>query len=158
MKTTLTLLFFLCSLHLFAPTYNNEITHNRIYLYAWAEREMKVRKILQTIRIIESSDNYQAKGGSGEYGAYQYLLSTWKAESKRHFGFEANIESPEWQDMVSEMKVKRLIDQGYSIREIASIWNSGRPTYEGRKGINRHGVRYNVPKYVEKFNQIFYSL
>ena len=111
----------------------------------------KIELILETIRWIESRNNYHIKGGSREYGAYQFTPSTWRDHCKLFFGRQLNIKSPANQDVIAQMKIERLIDKGYELDEIASIWNSGSPKWKGKIGVNRYSVQYNVPRYVRKF-------
>lgn len=115
-------------------------------------KEQRIHNILLTLRTVESGNNYAALGGSGEYGAYQYTPSTWKYYCMMFFGEYLDIKVPENQDKVSAAKVQLLIDKGYTDQQIAAVWNCGRPDdWEGRIGINSHGVPYNVPRYVQKF-------
>jgi hypothetical protein len=62
------------------------------------------------------------------------------------------------QNKVAYSRIKELKDQGYHANQIASIWNSGRPDFEGRVGTNKFGVQFDVPAYVSKvgraYNQI----
>jgi hypothetical protein len=118
---------------------------------AQKKREQRIDNILLAIRTIESQGNYEAVGWSGEYGAYQWMPESFAQFSYRYFGELLDITLPENQDKVARKKVEELIDKGYTEEQIASIWNSGRPSYEGRIGVNKFGVRYNVPRYVNKF-------
>ena len=117
-------------------------------------RERDVINIMRTIKIIESGGNYYVRGHSGEYGAYQYQRDTWRRYSLQLTGevlpmTEAN------QDLVTMLKVKQLYDRGYSVEQIASVWNSGRVSWHGKRGINRWGQRYDVPRYVRNFVGIY---
>ena len=115
-------------------------------------RYQRVENILSTIRILESANDYSAEGGSGEYGAYQFKFSTFDKFSREYFGELLDIKIPENQDMVARKKVEALIDAGFSDTDIAAIWNSGSHLgWQNKAGVNKHGVRYNVPRYVEKF-------
>ena len=115
------------------------------------KREQRIDNILLTLRTIESQGDYEAVGKSREYGAYQFTPESFAQYSYRHFGELLDITLPENQDKVARKKVEELIDKGYTEEQIASIWNSGRASYEGRVGVNRFGVRYDVPKYVNNF-------
>ena len=115
------------------------------------KREQRIDNILLSLRTIESHGDYEAVGGSGEYGAYQFTPESFAQYSYRHFGELLDITLPENQNKVARKKVEELIDNGYTEEQIASIWNSGRASYEGRIGVNKFGIPYNVPKYVNKF-------
>lgn len=134
---------------------NNKITNN---LLAENELNMKVQLILKTIRIIESGENYDCVGKSKEYGAYQFTQSTWRLYSNRYYGEILDIKLKENQDMVSEQKIRNLIEMGFELDEIASFWNSGRRTYRNNRGVNSFGVNYNVPQYVNKFLVVYEKL
>lgn len=110
--------------------------------------------IANAIKKVESGGNYNAKGGSGEFGAYQFMPATWDGWAKQ-YAAENNIKAsiaptPANQDKVAQWKIGKLLDQGYNAQQIASIWNSGQPTWEGKTGINKYGVKYDVPGYVNK--------
>lgn len=119
--------------------------------------EERINRLLRTIRYIESRDNYTLWGASGEYGAYQFMHSTWRMYSHMYFGrilpmTEAN------QDKVARAKVEQLVNRGFTNKEIASFWNSGKREYKGRRGINSQGVAYDVPRHVERFVTAYNSL
>lgn len=107
-------------------------------------------KIIKVIKSIESSGKYNAIGDSGEYGAYQIMKDTWKYWCIIYFGeiLEPTIEN---QDKVALEVVKALLIREHSPKEIASIWNCGSPKWDGKIGVNKYGVNYNVPMYVNKF-------
>lgn len=112
--------------------------------------------IANAIKQIESGGNYEAQGASGEFGAYQFMPGTWDQWSNEYAN---NVlqqsavlpKTPENQDAVAEWKIQQWQQQGYSPDQIASLWNSGRPEYEGNVGVNSMGVKYDVPGYVNKF-------
>lgn len=110
----------------------------------------EVEKIAKAIRKIESNNNYQANGLSGDYGAYQFMPKTWDKLCMLYF--VSKLEMTEYnQDMIAEFYIKDLVKTGYTPKQIASIWNCGSPKWEGKKGVNKFGVKYNVPYYVKKF-------
>lgn len=115
-------------------------------------RVRRIENLLQAIRMVESGGNYKAIGLSGEYGAYQWMPESFAQFSYRYFGELLDITLPENQDKVARKKVESLIDEGYTDVQIAAVWNSGSPVgWETKQGRNKHGVRYDVPKYVNKF-------
>ena len=117
--------------------------------------DASVDDIMDAIKQVESGGNYEARGASGEYGAYQFMPGTW-AEWSRQYAEEVlqmsvQLEmTQENQDAVARWKIQKLVDQGYNPKQVASIWNSGQPEWEGKVGINKQGVRYDVPAYVSK--------
>jgi hypothetical protein len=97
------------------------------------------------IRTVESGGDYEAKGASGEYGAYQIMPATWK-------GWAGDLEqTPENQDKIVREKLGEWIKQGLTAEQIAAKWNSGsEKNWENKKGVNKKGVAYDVPAYVNK--------
>ena len=117
-------------------------------------------QIANAIKTIESNNNYNAEGASGEFGAYQFMPGTWSSWSKEYA--KANNMSlmpkgmemtPENQDAVAIFKINQWIQQGLTPEQIAAKWNSGSEVgWENKIGVNSQGVAYNVPAYVNKFN------
>lgn len=107
------------------------------------------------MRKVESNDNFQARGKSGEYGAYQYTPDTWNARSKK-YGVNVPLEqaTPEQQNEVQYKWIKEMKDKGYNIGQIASMHNAGegRPNayQENFRGTNQYGVEFDVPAYARK--------
>lgn len=121
-----------------------------------------VDHILHALKMVESGGDYGAKENSGSgpgRGAYQFT-GTWPAWSKEYFeslGLPPKVlpMTEDNQDAVARFKVKQFADEGNSPRQIASIWNSGKADYFGKKGVNKWGIPYNVAKHVEKFQEYF---
>jgi hypothetical protein len=119
--------------------------------------------LAKAIREAESGGNWNAKGGSGEFGAYQFTPATWSAYS-REFGVNAahGAATPDQQNEVAYKKIKQWKDQGYDVGQIASMWNAGvgRPNahLEGHKGVNKFGVEYDTPAYAEKVARAYQRL
>lgn len=119
----------------------------------------KVFLIAETLKKIESNKDYNAIGASDEFGAYQIQKETWKYWCKKHFDADTIMKmTPENQDKMAYIVIESLVDKGYSPKQIASIWNCNSPKWEGKIGINRYGVKYNVPLYVEKFSKVYNNL
>jgi hypothetical protein len=108
----------------------------------------KAQKVALAIKKTESGGNYQAKGASGEYGAYQFMPSTWSQWAKEFLGNANAPMTPENQDKVALAKIQSLINQGYNERQIALIWNGGTPVE--KKGVNSKGVAYDSGAYANK--------
>lgn len=145
------LIFLLLGVTLFLNGYapNYDVGY-KVYQHQVIEYKVRVSSLLYAFKIGESGGNYHIKGLSGEYGAYQYLPDTWKMWCRRTVGKILDITVPENQDLVTRIKIERLIAAGYNNEQIASIWNCGSSKYENRRGVNKYGVYYDVPAYVEK--------
>ena len=164
MKKICLIIFIVLGAHLntLAPVLNKEYRNNRFeQIVKIIEEEIAFNKrvdlLLQTIKIIESGGNYNIKGKSSEYGAYQFTSATYRMYSYLYFKKLLPM-TPENQDKIARKKVENLVKAGFTDSEIASFWNSGSPKWEGKIGINKYGVKYNVPKYVEKFNKTIKKL
>ena len=106
------------------------------------------RTIADAIKQVESSGNYEAKGASGENGAYQFMPATWKGWAKQWLG-DANAPMTKAnQDMVAEKQIQSWLDQGYTAKEIALLWNGG--STKEKKGVNSKGVAYDSGAYARK--------
>ena len=128
-----------------------------------------VNSIISVIKEIESNGDYNAKGSSGEYGAYQFMPDTWNSWLQEYIqSSKINISdlgvimsnakfgaiTPELQDAVATWKIQQLLNKGNTPEQIASIWNSGSPDWKGKVGINKQGISYNTPAYVERFKNV----
>jgi len=161
MKIMTTILLLSIFLYSSAPVLNFE-NHEKFkqeynQMQRQVENELYIERILSTLRQIESGNNYEAKGRSGEIGAYQFMPATWNYYCQILKGQKLSIYSKENQDAIARYKVIMLIEQGFTIEEIASFWNCGSINYAGRRGKNKKGIKYNVPKYVQKFKRIYES-
>jgi len=122
-------------------------------------------QVAAAIKITESGDpahpngNYNAKGGSGEFGAYQFMPGTWQAVSSEYVqatgaGYALPLpQTPANQDAVAEWKVEQLMSRGWSPRQVALIWNtslSGEEKPLINVGTNSAGIRFNSPGYADK--------
>lgn len=117
----------------------------------------EARRIAEIIKHKESRGDYDLRGASGEYGAYQFMPLTWRAYSSDVFGHVVK-QTPENQDAVAIEKIKFFLEIGYSPLEIAAIWNSGGRTWIGKKGVNSKGVSYNVEAYVKDFEKLYNNI
>ena len=114
--------------------------------------------LVKAIGKSESGGNYNAKGKSGEFGAYQFMPSTWKVWAKKFLG-DANAQmTKENQDKVAYSQIKEWGQQGLKPSQIASMWNSGKPNWQGNVGTNKAGVQYDTPSYVKKVGDTYASL
>lgn len=118
--------------------------------------------LAKAIRQTESGGNFQARGKSGEYGAYQFTKPTWDAYAKKH-GINVPLEqaTPEQQNEVAYKQIKEWKDQGMNVGQIASMWNSGKPDAyldQNYRGVNKMGVTYDVPAYAKSVATAYQAL
>lgn len=130
----------------------NETTQNN-------QIDKSVVNLMRAIKTHESGNDYKRRGADNEYGAYQYLPSTFKDYASRYAqNPNARIEDPVDQDKVTYATIKTWKDKGYTPEQVMSMWNAGegRPDAykEGLKGTSRGGVEYDVGKYVESVKNI----
>lgn len=102
----------------------------------------------------ESGGNFTAKGKSDEYGAAQWIEPTWNAEAQKYLGYVpkwgTSEMTPEIQKAVIYSKIKEEKDKGLNPAQIAAQHNSGSPDgWENKIGVNKYGVKYDVPTYVK---------
>jgi hypothetical protein len=122
--------------------------------------DQSVVNMAKAIRKVESGGNYSVRGGSGEYGAYQYTPGTWNSDVLKFTGKSVPLEQADklLQNEVAYKKLKTLKDKGYNVAQVAAVWNSGQPDWEGKVGVNKFGVKYDVPGYVNKVAKEYQSL
>lgn len=119
--------------------------------------------LARAVRKIESGDNFSARGGSGEYGGYQYTPATW-ASHARAAGVNVPLEKATRADQnkVFYTWAKSKKDSGKNIGEIASMHNAGegRPNayLEGNAGTNKYGVQYDTKSYAEKVAKAYQEI
>jgi len=115
----------------------------------------------KAIRSTETSgvrDPWNAKGKSGEWGAYQFTENTWN-KLKQKYGLTGDwgSASQQEQNQAAYRQIKEWKDAGYNVGQVASMWNAGEGepnAYTGTfsngqpsKGKNKYGVDYDVPAY-----------
>lgn len=116
-----------------------------------------LNQALKTFGEIESNGNYGAMGmpvnGQRAIGKYQIMPQNIPQWSKAAIGREVTPEefakSPELQDQIASYQIQKLISQGKSLEDIASIWNSGRD-YKGNTRTDK-ATGLSVDDYVKKF-------
>lgn|GEM_PF-3733072 len=118
-------------------------------------RGQEVDRILAAMKEVESGGDYSAMAPDGGKGAYQFMPDTWKRMSTQFaringFGDKPLPMTPENEEAVAKWSVEEMVSKGYNVKQIAAIWNSGGPTWEGKKGVNSAGVPYDVEVHVGK--------
>lgn len=111
-----------------------------------------VVKLANVIKWNESRGNYNARGRDGEIGAYQIMPRYWPHFSRETFG-EVRPPTPENQDAVARSRIAKFARQGYSVREIAMLWNGG--STRPKRGISPGGVPYDTSLYGEKILRLY---
>jgi hypothetical protein len=112
--------------------------------------DIDVVNLSKAIRQVETG-NRPVSGASGEMASrYQYMPATWKSTAQKYLG-DANAPlTLENENKATYLKIKDWKDAGYKPDQIASMWNSGKPEWQGKVGVNSSGVKYDVPGYVSK--------
>lgn len=111
-------------------------------------------------------------GKTGELASiFQFTPNTWKGDAKTYLG-DANAQlTADNETTVMTKKVRKWIDEGYDVKQIASMHNAGigEPNaYTGKfstgnpsKGMNKkYNVPYDVPSYansVSNYAKQFYT-
>jgi hypothetical protein len=113
------------------------------------ELDNDVVNLAKAIRQKESGGRFDARGASGEAGAYQFTKPTWQKSAQKYIGNANAPLTPENQNKVAYSQIKEWKDQGYNPGQIASMWNSGKPDPTGNVGVNKFGVKYDTPAYVQ---------
>lgn len=123
-----------------------------------------VYRILSAMRQVENSGSYDTTPSKDMgQGAYQFEPKTWESWStayakKMGVGKGPLPMTKQYQDAVAKDKVEGWLTEGHSPKEIASMWNSGHPDWEGRTGVNKFGVHYDVPRHVARFERAYNSI
>ena len=104
--------------------------------------------IANAIKQVESGGDYNAKGASGENGAYQFMPATWSAWAKQWLGNANAPMTPENQDLVARRQIQSWLDKGYTAEQVALMWNGGEP--KRKSGVNKYGVKYDSGAYADK--------
>lgn len=110
--------------------------------------------LAKAIRDQESGNNFNARGGDGEMGAYQFMPDTWKAWAGEHLGNPRAEMTRANQNKVAYKQIEKWKKQGLNVGQIASAWNAGlgnKDAYLGtHKGISKGGVAYDTPAYARE--------
>jgi muramidase (phage lysozyme) len=115
--------------------------------------------LAKAIRQTESGGNFNAKGKSGESGAYQWTPDTWKSHAKQVLGDENAPMTPSNQNAVAYSVIKADKDAGLNPAQIAAKWNSGSHVgWENKVGVNKMGVKYDVPAYVKSVTEAYQQI
>lgn len=100
---------------------------------------------------------FTAIGKSGEYGAYQFMPSTWDATAPK-FGVNVPLSqaTPDQQNQVAYEQLSQWKTEhpDWNVGNFASAWNAGAGAPDayltGNSGTNSKGVAYDTPGYASK--------
>lgn len=109
--------------------------------------------MLRAIRHQESGGNYQARSKDGGMGAYQFT-NTWKPWSQKYLGVANAPMTVVNQNKVAYARISEMKNKGYNPAQIAAAWNAGEgkvknDAWKKMVGVNKFGIKYNVPRYVK---------
>lgn len=115
--------------------------------------------LAKAIRQTESDGDFNAKGKSGESGAYQWTPDTWKSQAQNVLGDSNAQMTPANQNAVAYGTIKQWKDNGLNAAQIAAKWNSGSEIgWENKIGTNNYGAKYNVPQYVKSVTDAYQKI
>lgn len=122
----------------------------------------KLVNLAKAIRQQESGGDPTRRGASGEFGAYQFMPSTWASYAK-NAGVNVPLEQADLatQNKVAYHNLERMAREHpeWNVGNFASAWNAGegRPNAyrEGYAGTNSQGVKYDTPAYAKAVNQYY---
>ncbi len=125
----------------------------------------EIERIATAIRSIEGAGGDPKKEAPDKgLGHYQFMPKTWgqaTAAYAEKYKVDLTAIDPndsEWQHKVAKNQIEDWTAQGYTPKEIASLWNSGNPNpYVKGSGVNKYGVAYDAPGYVRKFDRAYRS-
>jgi len=116
-----------------------------------------IEKLRFTLRMQESGFDYSAIGANGEIGAYQFMPVEWAKKAMKYLHREVPA-TIHYQDTIAFCDIQELVmKKGYTIDQIAAFWNSGNPNSR-KKGINKAGVPFDVPAYINSFKKVYESI
>jgi hypothetical protein len=119
-------------------------------------------RLAEAIGQFESGGNYAAIGpatkkGNKAYGKYQVMDFNIPNWTKDVLGVAMTVQqyvsNPGVQDMVAKKKIADLWSQYGNIKDVASVWFSGRPYAQARG--NKDVIGTSVDKYVKNIESIF---
>lgn len=129
----------------------------------------QVVALAKAIRQTESGGNFNAKGKSGEVGAYQFTEPTWqKLKAKYNLQSDFGNLSQEDQNKAAYNQIQEWKNKGFNVGQVASSWNAGEgepDAYTGKfsngkpsVGVNKYGVKYDVPAYAKSVAGAYQTL
>lgn len=125
----------------------------------------QIVNLAKALRETESGGNFQAKGASGEYGAYQFLPTTWSATAPK-YGVNVSLDkaTPAEQNEVAYKQLAEWKQEhpDWNVGNFASAWNAGpgKPDayQQNNVGTNSQGVQYDTPAYAKKVAEAYQQL
>lgn len=130
---------------------------------AQTQLDPDIVNLAKATRQYESGNDPTKKGGSGEYGYYQYIPGTWASQSKAA-GINVPLQeaTPEQQNEVWYKWAKAKKDAGNNVGQILSMQNAGegKPNayIDGNSGTNKYGIKYDTADYAKKVATIYQQI
>lgn len=148
-----------------APTTPIPIKPNTLDSYVPAGMDAEAVLLAKAIRQHESGNVAQIPGEGSEVGGaslYQYTHGTWKSTAQKYLGDANAPMTRENENKATYLKILDWKKKGYNPAQIASMWNAGegKPNAyaENWRGVNKWGVAYDTPSYVNKVYNTYKQL
>ena len=128
-------------------TYKQLTQEQRYQIYVLLKTAHSQSEIADAIDVHRSTISRELTRNSGKRG-YRPQQAQRLAVSRQKKA-RCRIERSVWEQVEEKLRLD------WTPEQIASLWNAGRPDPTGIVGINRFGVPYDTPKYVEKFKSAY---
>lgn len=106
------------------------------------------------------SGGKQVRGASGEFGAFQFLPTTWQKISKEMTG-KVLPQTAENEQKIAVAKIEQLLNRGYTPQQVAMVWNGslgGTEKPVAKRGVNSYGQKYDTVGYANSVMNIYNNL
>lgn len=120
----------------------------------------KAQKLAHAIAQHETGHK-NIEGATGELPTkYQFMPQTWKSLAKRYLKDANATPTNDNQDKVAVSHIKALLEQGNTPRQIAMIWNGGKPYRRTGTTTTKSGkvIHYDTGKYADTVLAIYNNL
>lgn len=159
MKKLLILTLSLIPLYAFSPPYISKFNVKEFERQKEIEEKEKyISTLIETFSYQETRGNHNLKGASGEIGEFQIMPKTWELFCKMYAKKYIKPTRKAQKEMIYAV-ISDWSSKGLTVEQIAAKWNSGSHIgWQNKIGVNRFGVKYNVPRYVAEFKKTFNKL
>lgn len=120
----------------------------------------KAKKLAHAISQHETGHK-NIHGATGELPTkYQFMPKTWKSLAKRYLKDQNAKPTNDNQDKVAIQHIKTLLDQGNTPRQVAMIWNGGKPYRRTGTVKTKSGkvIHYDTGRYADTVLAIYSKL
>lgn len=124
------------------------------------QAKMKASKLALAISQHETGHR-NIPGKTGELATkYQFMPKTWASLAKRYLGDAHAPTTERNQDTVAITHIDTLLKSGYSIQQVAMIWNGGKPYRRVGTTKTKDGktIKYDTKAYADKVLAIYATL